>query len=127
MQTGLVNVWNEWDELEEIGVGIAADAHFEPAKPGNRPALRDKTVAERFPRGAKKQAVIEQANEELDGLVKLLERQGVTVRLPVTPPLKSTINSQEFWEWPLEERFAHMYEFEFCITQIVYSDVLLLA
>ena len=49
MQTGLVNVWNEWDELEEIGVGIAADAHFEPAKPGNRPALRDKTVAERFP------------------------------------------------------------------------------
>lgn len=88
MQTGLVNVWDEWDELEEIGVGIAADAHFEPAKPGNRPALRDKTVAERFPRGAKKQAVIEQANEELDGLVKLLERQGVTVRLPVTPPFE---------------------------------------
>ena len=49
MQTGLVNVWNEWDELEEIVVGIADDAHFEPTKPGNRPALRDKTVAERFP------------------------------------------------------------------------------
>lgn len=98
MQTGLVNVWNEWDELEEIVVGIADDAHFEPTKPGNRPALRYKTVAERFPRGAKKQAVIEQANEELDGLVKLLE-----------------------------ERFARMYEFEFCITQIVYSDMLLLA
>src|SRR5262245_10530099 len=84
MQSGIVNAWNEWDELEEIVVGIADDANFEPAEPGNRPALRDKKIGEifPFPRGPKKQAVIDRANEELNGLAALLESHGVTVRRP---------------------------------------------
>jgi glycine amidinotransferase len=48
MQTGTVNAWNEWDELEEIVVGIADDAHFEPTEPGNRPMLCDKQLTARF-------------------------------------------------------------------------------
>ncbi|MFN8488417.1 MAG: arginine deiminase family protein [Caldilineaceae bacterium] len=191
MHTPIVNAWNEWDELEEIVVGIADNAHFEPTEPGNRPGLRDKQLAEYFPfpRGPKKQAVIEKANEELDGLVQLLEKHGVTVRRPQKhdfgqpvktphfevhnqycavcprdvmltvgneileatmsrrgrffeylpyrqlvyeywhtdphmlwhaapkPSMADHMYRQEFWEWPLEERFARMHEFEFCITQ----------
>ncbi|MDH6060144.1 glycine amidinotransferase, partial [Chrysosporum bergii ANA360D] len=84
MQTRIVNSWNEWDELKEMVVGIADGAYFEPTEPGNRPALRDKNIAKMFsfPRGPKKQEVTEKANEELNGLVALLESQGVTVRRP---------------------------------------------
>ena len=48
MQTEIVNAWNEWDELEEIVVGIADHAYFEPTEPGSRPALRDKEIAKQF-------------------------------------------------------------------------------
>nr|ADF88261.1 amidinotransferase [Aphanizomenon sp. 10E9]ADF88264.1 amidinotransferase [Aphanizomenon sp. 22D11]ADF88278.1 amidinotransferase [Aphanizomenon sp. 10E6] len=84
MQTRIVNSWNEWDELKEMVVGIADGAYFEPTEPGNRPALRDKNIAKMFsfPSGPKKQEVTEKANEELNGLVALLESQGVTVRRP---------------------------------------------
>src|SRR5437773_618880 len=84
MQTEIVNAWNEWDELEEIVVGIADNAYFEPTEPGSRPALRDKNIAKMspFPRGPKKQEVTEKAHEELNGLVALLESHCVTVRRP---------------------------------------------
>ena len=49
MPTRIVNAWNEWDELEEIVVGIADDAYFEPTEPGSRPALRDKNISAMFP------------------------------------------------------------------------------
>jgi glycine amidinotransferase len=191
MAHSIVNAWNEWDELEEIVVGIADHANFEPTEPGNRPTLRDKEAARifPFPRGPKKQEVIDKANEELNGLAKLLEARGVTVRRPeqydfskavktphfavqnqycavcprdvmITfgneileatmsrrarffeylpyrklvyyywntdphmiwnaapkPTMQDAMYRQEFWEWPLEERFARMHEFEFCITQ----------
>ncbi len=191
MQSGIVNAWNEWDELEEMVVGIADDANFEPTEPGNRPALRDKKIAENFPfpRGPKKQAVTDKANEELNGLAALLESHGVTVRRPekhnfgaavktplfevenqycavcprdvmITfgneileatmsrrgrffeylpyrklvyeywqndpsmiwnaapkPTMQDAMYREEFWTWPLEERYARMHDFEFCITQ----------
>jgi glycine amidinotransferase len=84
MQTQIVNAWNEWDELEEIVVGIADDAHFEPTEPGSRPALRDKQIAEifPFPKGPKKREVTGKAARELDGLAALLQSHGVTVRRP---------------------------------------------
>ncbi|MFN8494507.1 MAG: arginine deiminase family protein [Caldilineaceae bacterium] len=191
MASAIVNAWNEWDELEEVVVGIADYAHFEPTEPGNRPGIRDKKLAKvfPFPRGPKKQETIDKANEELNGLAALLEAQGVVVRRPekhdfskavktphfeannqycsvcprdvmITfgneileatmsrrgrffeylpyrkliyeywekdpnmiwnaapkPTMADEMYRQEFWEWPLEERFARMHEFEFCITQ----------
>jgi glycine amidinotransferase len=33
------------------------------------------------------------------------------------PSMADHMYRQDFWEWPLAERFARMHEFEFCITQ----------
>lgn len=82
MQTvPVVSSWNEWDPLEEMVVGIADDACYEPTEPGNRPAVRG---GERraFPTGQKPPAVIEKANAELGGLADLLTSRGVIVRRP---------------------------------------------
>lgn len=190
MSQPIVSAWNEWDPLEEVVVGIADAACFEPTEPGNRPKFRDKLLNEvmPFPIGPKKQAVIDAANEELQGLASLLESQGVTVRWPerhdFTTPLKTPdfeapnqycsvcprdvmitfgneileatmsrrarffeyrpyrklvyeywnrdqqmiwnaapkpsmhddMYREGFWDWPLEQRFAQMHSFEFCIT-----------
>lgn len=82
--TALVNSWNEWDPLEEVVVGIADNAYFEPVEPANQPKLRDAALAERlpFPVGPKQRRVLEAANAELAGLVSLLESHGVVVQRP---------------------------------------------
>ncbi|WP_245642562.1 glycine amidinotransferase [Nonomuraea candida] len=77
----VVNAWNEWDPLREIVVGSATGACFEPTEPGNRPQVRDGSGAP-FPKGLKPDEAIARANEELAGLVALLQAQGVTVRRP---------------------------------------------
>src|SRR4051812_16645767 len=81
----VVSSWNEWDPLEEIVVGSADHAAFEPTEPGCRPQQRGRYGAEGpppFPKGPKSREVIENANQELAGLTKLLESLGVTVRRP---------------------------------------------
>src|SRR5690349_20058854 len=94
----VVNAWNEWDTLEEVVVGIADFACFEPTEPGNHPAVRDATLnaVMPFPDGPKKQAVIEKANEELQGLVTLLESQGVTVRRPTLHDFRGGLKTPTF-------------------------------
>jgi glycine amidinotransferase len=79
----IVNSWNEWDPLREIVVGSADNACFEPREPGSRPQLRTPGgPVGTFPAGPKPAELNERANEELAGLVALLESQGVTVRRP---------------------------------------------
>lgn len=76
-----VNSWTEWDPLEEIVVGRADNACYEPIEPGYRPQLRGagrKTGP--FPTGPKPPEVVTRANHELDGLAVLLESRGVRVR-----------------------------------------------
>lgn len=94
----VVNSWNEWDELEEIVVGIADYACFEPTEPGNRPQFRDKKLAEfmPFPTGIKKQETIDKANEELAGLSALLKSQGVVVRRPEIYDFRKSIKTPYF-------------------------------
>lgn len=75
-----VGSWNEWDALEEIVVGSATNAAYEPAEPGSRPSVRRSQGP--FPTGPKPQHVIDAANRELDGLAQLLTDRGVTVRRP---------------------------------------------
>lgn len=79
--TPLVNSWNEWDPLEEVVVGRADGACYEPTEPGYRPQVRGARNAP-FPTGAKPAETIARANEELDGLADLLRSLGVTVRRP---------------------------------------------
>jgi len=87
----LVNAWNEWDPLEEIIVGRADGAAFEPVEPGSRPQLRDGSGGP-FPTGPKPDDMVKGANEELDNLSDVLKGYGVTVRRPqahdYTAPLK---------------------------------------
>ncbi|KIZ19539.1 arginine deiminase family protein [Streptomyces natalensis] len=77
----LVNAWNEWDTLREVVVGSADGACFEPTEPGNRPQVRRHKGAQ-FPTGRKSAEAVARANEELNGLARLLESRAVTVRRP---------------------------------------------
>lgn len=186
----IVSSWNEWDPLEEIVVGVADNACYEPPEPGIRPVQRgDVAPGTPFPTGPKPRQVIERASEELAGLVALLESRGVVVRRPspmnfcapvrtptfevsnqycavcprdvlitigaeiIEAPMsrraryfeylayrelvhgywrddenvlwtaapKSSMSDamfrDDFWCWPLEERYRRMHEFEFCVTQ----------
>ncbi len=191
MYEKIVNSWNEWDELEEMVVGIADHACFEPKEPGNHPKLRDQKLAEiiPFPSGSKSLEVLDKANQELNGLVNLLKSQNVIVRRPEKfdfrqsiktpyfevenqycgvcprdvlialgneileatmsrrarffeylpyrklvyeywnqdanmiwnaapkPSMHDNMYQENFWDWPLEERFERMHDFKFCITQ----------
>ncbi|MCX4245222.1 serine/threonine protein kinase [Paraliomyxa miuraensis] len=80
----LVNSWNEWDPLQEIVVGSADHAAYEPTEPGHRPQVRARPgqPAPPFPSGPKPLDTIERANHELEGLVALLESRGIVVRRP---------------------------------------------
>ena len=77
----VVNSWNEWDPLEEVIVGSAqgaADIGYEPALapyfPGGRPIGSSG--------GAIPQALVDEAERQLDGLARLLEGLGIRVRRP---------------------------------------------
>ncbi|QKV74665.1 glycine amidinotransferase [Amycolatopsis sp. Hca4] len=80
--TRIVNSWNEWDTLQEVVVGTAENACFEPTEPGHRPQERGLSEPRPFPTGPKPRELNEKAEEELAGLVSLLESQGVKVRRP---------------------------------------------
>lgn len=91
----VVNSWNEWDTLQEIVVGSADGAAFEPVEPGNRPQVRDANGAP-FPTGPKSAEAVALANEELDGLAALLTAQGVTVRRPDTSDFSLPVRTPHF-------------------------------
>ncbi|AJQ93361.1 hypothetical protein [Gynuella sunshinyii] len=81
-----VNVWNEWDPLEEVIVGTALGAstrmldHFwdyASHVPGNKQLYRRFYHAQPAP-----VELVSKAEDEIDGFIKILEREGVTVRRP---------------------------------------------
>jgi glycine amidinotransferase len=94
--TPIVNSWNEWDPLEEIVVGCADGASFEPTEPGNRPQIRDASPATPFPTGPKPADALARANDELAGLVALLESHGVRVRRPTPQDFCQPIRTPHF-------------------------------
>jgi N-dimethylarginine dimethylaminohydrolase len=80
----LVSVHNEWDPLEEMIVGIADGARV-PAPDRSLHAVEyaehhDSEVE--IPTGPYDPWVIEEAREDLEGFVRVLEGEGVTVRRP---------------------------------------------
>ncbi|MET9359914.1 glycine amidinotransferase [Streptomyces sp. NPDC006632] len=96
MQTSsIVNSWNEWDPLQEMVVGSADNANFEPTEPGSRPSIRNAPDTP-FPTGPKSKKAIDLANEELQQLANLLESQGVTVRRPETHDFSAPIRTPDF-------------------------------
>ena len=79
----LVNVYNEWDPLEEVIVGIATNARL--AKPDISVHAVDfphlKTLDD-IPRGPFPAKILEETAEDLETLVKTLESLSVKVRRP---------------------------------------------
>jgi len=80
----VVNSWNEWDPLEEVVVGRLEGAAAPPSHVtmvGNLPRkaarLYPLLAGRRYPR-----LLVKPAQRELDGFVRLLESEGITVRRP---------------------------------------------
>jgi glycine amidinotransferase len=90
----IVNSWNEWDPLQEIVVGSADNACFEPTEPGCRPQRRRGSAA--FPTGPKPAYMIERANAQLDGLAALLQSHGIKVRRPGPHDFTSALRTPMF-------------------------------
>ncbi|TMB19913.1 MAG: amidinotransferase [Deltaproteobacteria bacterium] len=80
----VVNSWNEWDPLEEVVVGRLEGAAAPPGHVtmvGNLPAraarLYPLLAGRRYPR-----LLVQPAQKELGGFVRLLESEGIKVRRP---------------------------------------------
>jgi glycine amidinotransferase len=90
----LVWRWNDFDPLEEVMVGIADGACFPPLEPGCQSEFNDQytkygckmshPISEQvpWPTGPKLKRFIDGANEELNGMVELLEGEGCFVKRP---------------------------------------------
>jgi glycine amidinotransferase len=91
----VVNAWNEWAPLQEIVVGSAKGACYEPTEPGNRPQVRGRPE-QAFPTGAKPRELLEEVESELQGLVDLLEGRGVTVRRPAEYDFGRSLRTPHF-------------------------------
>jgi glycine amidinotransferase len=96
--TPIVSSWNEWDPLQEVVVGCADGACFEPTEPGCLPLLRHDASpgGAPFPTGPKPREAIDDANLELAGLVALLQAEGVTVRRPQPQGLHLPLRTPTF-------------------------------
>jgi N-dimethylarginine dimethylaminohydrolase len=81
-------VWscNEWDQLEEVIVGNPLQARFPTPDLSTQVAeFPDRSLAE-IPRGPFPQKVIEEAEEDLNEFVQIMEKLGITVKRPQTWP-----------------------------------------
>ena len=96
-QRSAVWSWNEWDPLEEVIVGNPLNARFPYPDVSTQLAEFPDRELDQMPRGPFPQKVLEEADEDVNEFVQVLEKQGVTVRRPETWPHEakfSTIN----WE-----------------------------
>ncbi|KAJ6636129.1 Glycine amidinotransferase, mitochondrial, partial [Pseudolycoriella hygida] len=81
----LVNSWTEFGTLEEVVVGRADNTCFPLLEPNFvPPTINDETIAEYFswPEGRKKKEIIDRANKQLEGLVEVMEGEGIIVKRP---------------------------------------------
>ncbi len=94
----LVWSWNEWDPLEEIVVGTADGAYFNPTEPGYQPKIPDPHLQRQllWPRGPKHPDVIDAAQVQLEGLVQALESEGVIVRRPKPLDFGRAVHTPDF-------------------------------
>jgi N-dimethylarginine dimethylaminohydrolase len=92
-------VWscNEWDPLEEVVVGNPLNARFPNADPSTRVAEYPDRPLDQIPQGAFPQWIIDEASEDLDAFVDVLEQAGVRVRRPQTWPHDAAFSTVH-WE-----------------------------
>ena len=80
-----IHSYNEWDRIREIVVGIADHANW----PSNDPVFARESEKTSWtetpvPSGPVPQWIIDESNEDLDGLAKILEQAGAVVHRPRT-------------------------------------------
>lgn len=78
-----IHSYNEWDQLREIVVGTATNAHWPVNDPvfsleSERTAWKETPV----PSGPVPPWIVEETNEDLEGLVNILKQAGVRVHRP---------------------------------------------
>ena len=78
-----VHSYNEWDQLKSIVVGTATNANW----PGHDPVFSKEMVDAPWketppPNGPVEQWIVDEANEDLQGLCDILEQAGVEVLRP---------------------------------------------
>jgi N-dimethylarginine dimethylaminohydrolase len=79
----LVSVHNEWDPLEEVIVGRAANAQIAQPDLGLFSVeYRDRGEIDKIPSGRYPKRVIEETEEDLETLVATFKRLGIAVRRP---------------------------------------------
>jgi glycine amidinotransferase len=104
--TSLVNVHNEWDPLEEMIVGSADGARVPAPDRGlftidYAEYLGDESE---IPTGRHQQRVIEEANEDLEGLVEVLRSHGVVVRRPAPTDFSRPFGTPD---WHTDGQFSY--------------------
>lgn len=79
----MISSWNEWDQLKEVVVGDASGANWPSHDPCFIKELADAPWKETPPpSGPVPQWLIDEANEDLQGLVDILTKAGVKVTRP---------------------------------------------
>ena len=86
----MINSFNSWGNLKEIVVGTATNAHW----PVNCPVFRQKEISTSWketpvPRGPVDEAIIKEANDDLDNFCHILTSLGITVHRPTNLDFKS--------------------------------------
>ena len=78
-----IHSYNEWDQLREIIVGSATNANWPTTDPVfARESEKTSWTASPVPSGPISQTIIDEANEDLEGLCDILRDAGVIVRRP---------------------------------------------
>ena len=78
-----IHSYNEWDRLREIYVGTADHANWPSTDPVfAQESSKTSWTETPVPSGAVPQWIIDEANEDLEGLVDILVKAGVTVHRP---------------------------------------------
>lgn len=113
-----INSWNEWDPLESVVIGTATNARVpmidKSLKAINYANLLDE---KKIPVGRYPQNVVDEANEDLEGLCSFLRSQGVEVHRPEDKEACSFSNG----DWKSESYY------QYCPRDhtLVYGDMIL--
>ena len=96
-----VSAHNEWDPLEEVLVGDVFDAHIPELEPSVRACVPSDQIPffDNFGGTRFDQVMIDAARHNLDGLVDILEREGVTVRRPSQVAWSNALSTPD-WSCP---------------------------
>ena len=100
-----VSSHNEWDKLKSIVVGTATGANwpmFDPTFAVNWETTLFKEVP--HPKGSVYKKVVEEANEDLDNLAKVLESAGVTVYRPLPNDYTKTMRTTK---WDTDQMYGY--------------------